>query len=474
MLFGFISSETSYCCEKTTSGAWCLNSPETQCDSTYKKAPTSCESTSYCRLGTCIDSEEGTCLENTPQRICEADNGIWYDKESNSISQCTLGCCLLGDQAAFVTQTRCKRISALYGLETNFRLDISNEATCIASITSEVKGACVFEKELEKTCSFITKKQCSEISGNTSFHEEYLCSDETLGTNCGPSLKTTCVDGKDEVYFLDTCGNIANVYDASKINNKEYWTKVKDVSESCGYGSSNANSATCGNCDYYLGSTCKAYDKSEDKSKPNYGDNICRDLSCKYEGKIYQHGETWCADNEGSKDNLPGSRYFRLVCYNGDVTVEPCDDFRQGICIESDIAGFKTAACRVNKWQDCSAQGNSKDCENSDRRDCNWLGSKCVPKYPPGFEFWENSDAESICSTASTQCTVIFEKKLIGEKTCVENCECLDSSWQIKQNQMCVSLGDCGSKTNYLGYSGYHDGDAVYSGTSSGSAGNSS
>ena len=38
--------------------------------------------------------------------------------------------------------------------------------------------------------------------------------------------ETTCIEGKDEVYFKDSCGNIANIYDSSKINDKGYWNKV--------------------------------------------------------------------------------------------------------------------------------------------------------------------------------------------------------------------------------------------------------
>jgi len=461
----FVSAESSYCCERLTSGAWCQNAPEASCNANYRKAPTSCESTSYCKKGTCIDSLEGTCLENTPQKVCEDETGVWYGKDADDIAQCNLGCCLIGDQAAFVTQTRCKRLSALYGLETNFRTDISNEIQCIASTTSEVKGACVFEKEFEPTCLFISKKECSDISGNVSFHEGYLCSDETLGTNCGPSKKTICVEGKDEVYYVDTCGNLANVYDSAKVNDKEYWSKVKDVSESCGYGSSNANSASCGNCDYYLGSTCKNYKVGQDKSNPTYGDNICRDLSCEYDGKKYEHGETWCALQDGSKNNLPGSRYFRMVCYNGEVSVEPCADFRQEVCIESDIDGFSTAACRVNQWQDCVSQGNKKDCVNEDRRDCQWINEVCVPKFAPGFDFWvAEGDSESICSTASTECTVVYEKGLSGSRKCVSGCECISSLWEQNKNEVCTSLGDCGASTNYIGAKGYNDGKAVYSG----------
>ncbi len=457
-LISIISAQgVSYCCEKTTSGAWCQNAEEQKCDSSFRKVPTSCESTSYCKLGCCYNSQEGTCMENTPEIVCNINNGVWEDNAQCEIPQCELGCCLIGDQAAFVTQTRCKRLASVYGLEINFRTDIENEIQCIASATSKAKGACVFEKEFEKTCLFLTKKQCQEMEvgeSDVDFHQGYLCSAEQLGTNCGPTEQTTCVEGKDEVYFLDSCGNLANIYDASKINDKEYWTNVYGEGESCNPSSSNANSVSCGNCDYYLGSTCKNYKLAGKKA--TYGDNICKDLSCKYDGKSYEHGETWCANSNGVSENLPGSRYFRLVCYNGEVSVEPCADFRQETCIQSDIDGFKTAACRVNMWQDCVAQDEEKDCENIDRRDCKWKEGKCVPLYAPGFNFWETEgDAESLCSMASTTCIVKYEKKLTGSKKCVENCECLGAGWEKDMNNICNSIGDCGSKQNYLGFQGY-------------------
>ncbi|MFH1607616.1 MAG: hypothetical protein ABIA78_00615 [archaeon] len=474
-LIGIASSvgEVSYCCEKTVGGAWCQNSPQANCKTDNscagekcKSVPSSCESTSYCKLGCCYDSQEGTCMENTPQKVCNDNGGVWDGSADCSIPQCELACCLIGDQAAFVTQTRCKKLSALYGLETNFRTDLTSELTCIASAMSDAKGACVYEEDYSKTCQFLTKKECSELSvGNeTEFHEGFLCSAETLGTNCGASQKTTCVEGRDEVYFVDTCGNLANIYDSSKVNNKEYWTNIYEKGESCGFGSSNANSVGCGNCDYYLGSTCKDYKIANKKA--TYGDNICKDLSCKYDGEIYKHGETWCANSNGVDKSLPGSRSFRLVCYNGEVSVEPCADFRQENCIQSDINGFKTAACRVNMWQDCFSQTEKKDCENIDKRDCKWIagGNKvgnstigCVPLNAPGFNFWEEeSEAEELCSLATKTCVIKYEKKIIGGEKCVENCECEnEEAWKASQNEMCVSFGDCGEKKNYLGFVGY-------------------
>ncbi len=473
---GLASADISYCCERLEAGSWCVDAPQDACDDNYRVTPTSCESTSYCKTGTCIDSEEGTCMEGTPQMKCEdpngdgdkSDGGVWYDASADDVPQCKLGCCLIGDQAAFVTGTRCKRLSAIYGIGINFRSDISSEIQCIASATSEERGACVFEREYERTCLMTTQRECSEMSvGNmsTEFYTGQLCSDADLNTNCGKSKKTTCVEGKDEVYFVDTCGNVANVYDASKVEDEDYWKEIKEVSESCSYGSQNANSKTCGNCDYYLGSTCKSYERSEDKAKPVYGDYICRDLGCEWEGQEYKHGETWCANQEGSEENLPGSRYFRLVCYNGEVSVEPCADFRDEICIESDIEGFRTAACRVNQWQDCTEQSTKKDCENEDRRDCKWVGDGCVPKFAPGFNFWEDGDADEICSEATTTCQVVYEKKLFGGRECVKNCECLEEGWQEERSEMCIALGDCGSTTNYIGKEGYYDSEAVYSGS---------
>lgn len=534
----------SYCCEKTVGGAWCQNSPVGNCDDAFRKAPASCDATSYCKMGCCYDSQEGTCMENTPQKVCQENGGVWAgDSAECEIPQCELGCCTLGEQASFVTQTRCKRLASLYGLEIDFHADIQNEVQCIASATSGVKGACVFEEDFEKTCRFVSKKECAEmgavvVSGNGSasagevkFYEGKLCSDESLGTNCGPTEKTTCVEGRDEVYFVDSCGNLANIYDASRIKEKNYWSDYYDKSESCGYGKSNADSSKCGNCDYFLGSTCKEFKRSEDRVRPNVGDYICRDLSCDYEGQKYEHGETWCADAKGvsqispdikdsnnEAENLPGSRYFRMLCYNGEVSVEPCADFRQEVCIQDEVNGFSTAACRANKWEDCYSQDNEQDCTNIDRRDCKWVedielntqqqgnvgtpfvgsggeqeqpfvgtensgvtgqaifgGDKddedddkekgaCVPLFPPGFDFWSGGDSQALCSMANAQCIVKYEKKLVGGKKCVENCHCLEDEWEDSMNEACIAIGDCGSKVNYIGVEGYYDSKALYSG----------
>ena len=134
-----VSAEVSVCCEKTDYGAWCQNEEADRCDDSFKVAPTACDSTSFCKAGCCFDTQEGLCMESTPQRTCNEISGFWSEGETCNIPQCNLGCCVLGDQASLVTLTRCKKISAEYGLTTDFRIGIQDENQCIAvALSSEI------------------------------------------------------------------------------------------------------------------------------------------------------------------------------------------------------------------------------------------------------------------------------------------------------------------------------------------------
>ncbi len=477
-----------YCCEKTNYGAWCQNTKQENCDTNggLRKTPTSCDATSFCKQGCCYDSSEGLCMENTPQRVCNAKNGTYLDNAECNVPQCELGCCVLDNQAALVTLTRCKKLSGFYGLETDFRNNIDDELECIAITQAQDRGACVFEEQFTRTCKFTTRESCTAIqsTGNMSkpeFFKDYLCSAEELATNCGPSTETTCIPGKDEVYFKDTCGNPANIYDAGKVNDKSYWRKIIDRSESCGAGQSNAGSASCGNCDYYLGSICK---KAERGQGVAYGNYICKDLNCPKasDGKEHKHGESWCSydGSVGQGRDSVGSRHVRHLCVGGEEIVEPCADFRNEICLEgktkTSSGEFQEAACRVNRWNDCTKQTEKKQCENTDKRDCYWAegasfvqtkegntgqsektsglkqgGGACVPDVPPGLKFWDEGGTEGTCSIASAACEVTYEKGLLGSKKCTDNCECLEESWAGQMNKICASVGDCGAYVNWLG-----------------------
>lgn len=477
------ADEQSVCCEKTTSGLYCQDVPASQCASDSRAVPTACESTSYCKAGTCYDSSQGTCLDNTPQIVCNSNNGTWAEK---SPAQCQLGCCILGDQASFVTLVRCKKLSSFLGLETNYKSNVNDEVSCVLSVQNQEKGACVFEQDFERTCKITTRADCvgqgntgnSTSTGKKQFFKGKLCSAEELGTKCGPTRETTCLPGKDEVYFVDSCGNPANIYDSSKINDKEYWTNMKDKSEACSPNSANANSASCGNCNYLQGSYCRKSVKGD--AQATYGGNICQDLNCKntQNGKSYKHGESWCVYNDegtqGEGSNAVGSRFFKHICINGEEVLEQCADFRQEECIEDSISTssgtFSQAACRVNRWQDCLAQTEKIDCENTDRRDCLWTTTKtygvgnsssnglCVPKNTPGLKFWEGEEAKQVCAQGNAKCIVVFEKGLFGGEKCKENCQCLTDEWTKERADICMSLGDCGPKINWIGEEGYKPG----------------
>lgn len=468
-LIGVVSA--SYCCEKTLAGAWCMNAEKYECDEEggLKMSPTSCDATSYCKLGTCINNEEGTCSPNTAQKTCAEENGYWKEGKPENIEQCQKGCCLMGDNAAFITQTRCKMFASLYSVNVDFRTNIQSELQCIASATSDVKGACVFDKgEGMKTCKFVKQSECTNAGGK--FYQDYLCSAESLGTNCAKSPTTTCLNEK--VYFLDTCGNIANIYDYSRRDDPTYWATVIEPEDSCNYGDSNADDSKCGNCDYFLGSTCVAYKRGQDNS-PTIGNYICRNLGCKYEDKTYEHGEKWCVVKSSGANDLPGSQHYVLECRNNEVLVEPCDARRATVCVQDDVEGFTSAQCVANEWQDCVSQNNERDCLNNETGDCEWVKDYdfgtynyqgkgvCVPKYAPGFDSGDETAGE-ICSAGTVTCVVKKEKGLLaGTWKSVENGECSledgnHKNWLSKMEKVCSSLGDCGSSVNYIGQKGYN------------------
>ena len=475
------AADPTVCCEKTKatsrSGAlYCQNVPVSECDTSAKQVPTACESTSYCKPGVCYNSREGTCLDNTPEIVCDANGGQWSETFP---AQCSLGCCVLGDQAAFVSLVRCKRLSSFLGLTTNYKQNIQNEVQCVLEVQNQEKGACVYEQEFEKTCTFTTRGACTSGVNGTSIKGEFfggkLCTAEEIGTPCAPTQQTTCVPGKDGVYFIDSCGNAANIYDASKLNDKSYWSTAIDVSESCNPNSDNANSKTCGNCNYLAGSYCRTATRS---NRPTYGNAICADLNCKKtsNGNNYKHGESWCVYTDAGKkdisDNAVGSRFYKHVCVNGEEVIEQCADFRQEECIEDaiEISGgkFSQAACRVNRWQDCTNQGERIDCENTERRDCVWkegivltnVSSEgaCIPKNSPGLKFWEGESTKAICAQANAACIVTFKKGVFGGEECDQNCNCLTEGWKQERATLCKSLGDCGPKINWVGQEGYKAG----------------
>ncbi len=540
---------SAICCERTigvagAEGGICVDVGDVQyCNDEFRIGETTaCESTTWCKEGTCVNNVEGTCMPS-PSAACDPSlGGYWYDDFPEDIEECKDGCCLIGEGAAFVPQTTCYKMAAVEGVQPDFRATVTTQEECLLMGGPTNKGACVFQTERGRECTIETREECSD---DREFHNGFLCSAPDLGTICTMTKRTTCVEGRHEVFFEDSCGNTANVYDSGLVTDIPYWTYMKDPAstEICGYGGANIESPTCGNCNYIGGSTCAAKRIGE---SVDYGNYICRDLSCNYNGVEKEHGDAWCSQPISDFENAkPGDSSYRLYCYNGEVQWELCGNLREKLCKEDgDILG--EANCLPNRWQDCTFQNNAKDCGDTDTRDCkiqkgtnkkdedgeyvlfdNSLdGSKdmieavCVPRYPPAFNFWEPDEKilgvtsqltpTQVCGMGSVVSTAGFHKRLTTrwwaiEGNCFAKCiedneeevlfkgtkltacfkDCPDSKsfvektssenfklgdvelleeWAQEQEGLCIALGDCGVKANYIREDSYYSWKELFTG----------
>lgn len=482
--FVAFASAADVCCEKTVNGQWCQLEAQTNCNSSWSIAQTSCDQTTFCQKGTCVNEQDGTCTPNVPKGDCENQGGTWSLGDKEDIPSCKVGCCIAGEEVAFVNPATCEQIGSDNGVNVNFRGDITSLEQCLTLSTGTKKGACVLPEQNStssgnfftnllggsptgetpsrlQNCKMTTQSDC--ISQGGSFNEGLLCTAQGL-SNCAKSKNTKCVDEK--VYFLDTCGNLANVYDSNMYSDSDsgwnanminYWTNIQDPTCTV----QNGGSSTCGDCDYVTGTICSKYhsgDEGMPSNPPAFGDNVCRDLSCHYDtnhnghidaGEVYKQGESWCAETPGtyphvpvimnstvknelrnsSKYNLPGSRYIKLMCYDGEVIQEECKDYRNSICKESkDSAGITHAQCIANGAALCFQIDNKTGCEAKD--DCKWIEGyrqdrtkvsikegidainekqgACYPLFSPGIPFWTEK-GQQVCASNDVPVFTTYE-----------------------------------------------------------------
>ena len=448
-----VSAQATECCVNTNYGASCIDLPSGDCDNSCdgECVPTSCQSVSQCGLGCGFDKSEGTCNPNIPKTACENnENCEFLNDPFCNVPQCQQGCCVVGLNNYWGTQSECTIRGERVGISPEFDSSIESEQACFRESQNLEEGACVFNLGDEKnSCVFTNQLNCDDNIGGD-FYKGYLCSNTELGTNCKKQDSANCVEGKDEVYWYDSCGNKENIYSSDKTRS---WNngKVLAKDKSCNPNSDNSGSGSCGNCNYNLGSVCGEFNPGVDKG--NMEGFTCKDLNCvDSEGKSRINGESWCVydgpvgsggigGNSGGPDissllgivggglggigsvsrDLMGSRHFRQICSNGEVQVEPCADYRKEICVQNDKTldnGKKvdSAICRVNLWEQCFAANegigqqlgggvlgdlagmfNQKCNQNPDCRtqtvnvDKNFKFSLCVPKYPPGFELGQTT-----------------------------------------------------------------------------------
>jgi len=435
------------CCMQTKTGLSCQEYTLDNCfdNCAGNCIPTACSEVTECKLGCCQNSE-GVCQENTPRKLCSANSNFFEDANCN-VNECNSGCCFLGLENKFTTRKNCEILSSFSGYQTDFRLGL-NELECIDPGNLTDEGACI----ISGNCRFMTKQQCLSIP-NSNYYNRLLCSNPKLNTNCTKQATTNCVEGKDEVYWFDSCGNRENIYDADKTKS---WNsgKVLDKEESCNPDSNNAVDSSCGNCNRYKGSFCKP----AGSFAVDFGEYICKEDSCNViiAGKQVKkkNGESWCVFESqiGDGKDVVGSRHYKYSCIQGEVKIESCADFRQEVCVEQSEADFTFANCRLNNWRKCFDKADSVDCYSKTFRVSNDLQFTLnLPKYPSGFDFWNEDSGKEYCSVANLQCEVTYKKEGNGPWQCIHNCECKTSTFASEINDLCRRLGDCGMEANVAG-----------------------
>jgi len=408
------SALTLNCCPETNSGAICQNLDSTDSASCKTSLlPIKCEDSLDCKIGCCFDLVEGLCTANSPKNKCESEGGEWDEDNTCLIQKCEKGCCALGTNTQFVTDTRCSFLSLQEGFEKDFDKSIS-ESVCRHYSLEE--SACVLSGG---NCIHTTEEDCVTNLGGTSY--DSYCSDGGLkvyGVDCTAKDSVGCSGEENlyEVYNFDSCGN------------------KEDVAESCDYPESKC------------------------------AEGSCNDLSCIDEnGKSRQNGESWCIYDAyvGESRDLIGSRHWRSMCVEGEIETEGCSDYRNQICAEKVIEGTSISQCRVNEGFKCFLISNTEECKvvpdcrvESVYVDKYFYFDACVPKYPLGFDFDstdKKKNGKSICSLGSQTCTVYSQKDWKGKSSCVGNCECLTDKFTEEMNEFCISLGDCGNYINIEG-----------------------
>jgi hypothetical protein len=454
----YAAEEINVCCEQTKGGEYCQYVDEGSCDSSFGVFPGECENFANCAPTCCdLSSELQGCMINVPAAACDAQGGEALPDASCDYEQCKPGCCEIGSQCAFVTEKECQNYGAeLPMLDVEFGF-VNSELECLTKCVNKEKGACV----TDEGCTYGVGSEC--VVGE--FFDNQYCSE--VSVDCPAKSEKKCVDGSDDVWWFDSCGNQEGVVeeDASNLD---------------------------GNCDYASGTVCGKVD----------GEVACMNTACVSTevnpfnptslGAAKKNGESWCQydANSGPTLDLPGSRHFRHYCYNGEEHVEECEDFRGEYCIQGSVKTesgelFGFAACKENRFEDCWECENQECCHDYDLRDCVWkseedekkgedykdeLNSRtdedfeieadydndkgfCLPMVPPGNKFWE--DDEGLCDNAdSGSDTQIGKLKSqwagLREFDCKAGCDLYTDDMLKGLNGLCRAQGDCGADYNLV------------------------
>ncbi len=391
-----VEAASNVCCEKTINGQTCFYGDSSNCDPSKQYASTSCEQTSFCKLGCCYVLSEGQCYKSVPQSTCTSVDGAEWstDATCDKVDECRLGCCVIGSQCKFTTEQSCALQTAKYpDLKMVYQSDITTEPECLDVCRAAEKGCCV---NSDKTCKYGAREACDASQGE--FNNEQYCSDVAL---CGCSKHNSKTCQEDDVYWLDGCGNL------------------EDVAE---------------DCDYAQGTLCKKmqgeYKCGTVNCETTYSDE--KNVHDSEMGGLRKNGENWCVYESGTGDykDRVGSRHYRHMCVNGQEVVESCRDYREEVCTQAEIEGYTNSQCLHNDIYESPVKQQ-------------------ISTVPRGFRFWEE---QGMCDDGTTDCTVVWVKKSrFASWKCEQNCQCETQKYVDDMAKACKSFGDCGANLNIVG-----------------------
>jgi len=481
-----VDAQGDFCCEKTTTGAYCIDNRMNPSLTRNNCAPgklidgVRCSQASSCQTGCCIGNNQ--CSRQTTEAACTDVNGQFISGDSfctsAQASQCRLGCCILPNSYTMKTLQQCNQESSALNLPTQWNPSLS-ELQCanLATTNTFTYGCCVLGSgSSANDFRFTTSQQC----GNGQFYSNTYCSD-VPNTLCTRKFRTGCIENKNEVYWLDSCGNPENIYGT-------------DSNPNCNPNNANIANTNCGYCSYDKGSICGQASSSFKSSLPsslrNKVNHMCISLNCPvtydnpavpWDGGQKTNLQSWCEYDGviGDRKDLVGSGYRYNYCYKGKEYVEECNNIdgipRSNVCVQNALTNPTEAYCKPSPSPAC-LYCNSDNVDNNEEccslnAGCDWQSFRssvrrsgwgdssekqivgfCAPKYTLNLE--KSIPTES---AFKIECNEIFRNPAIGGRYCIANCYCNSPSFITTLYNVCNSLGDYGLKYNIVGkeYAGF-------------------
>ncbi|MBT4174412.1 hypothetical protein HOE07_01920, partial [archaeon] len=434
-----VSAEQNVCCEQTETD-WCVYTDEGNCISNGNAA-TSCEQTAYCKNGCCV-SDLGKCSKNVPKSKCENTEGYtWQEGAECDVNVCEKNCCVIADyQCSYTTEDHCEYLIKDYeDIELDFR-GVDSEYECSEICLASDKGCCVNDE----SCIYGTRGECDDpamdINTGEGFYVDTVCTDIGFCSECTPCAETRCV--QEDPYCFDSCGNQeGKADDCDYLSNT--WCRQDGENAYC--ESIDCGSEVLFDGEYNIGLAGAEFIQRNPHDSKIGSEELGR-----------SHGESWCLYESpaGMYKDFPGSQHYRTYCYFGEEIIEPCEDYRNQVCIQvpyTDVMDFSSEyAAKLGEYS-LIHESDPTIVTSACLDNTNALINTTVTTVPFGGKFWDDGYSET-CAVADIDCEMTFATSTWSDTDYEvgEGVMCTSPQWVKLVSEYCRSLGDCGVSTNLV------------------------